>query len=352
MSRRRVRPARLGLAGSQAGHDEGAIALMVAVLLTFGLVAFVAVTVDVGALYSYKRQMQTAADAAALAGVQNLPNDPGGAETVAEEYASVNSPKATASVDTARTFVDHDTITVDLLDPEMGLFFARAIPVGLETAPVGARAKAVIGSPTVYGSGLMPIGLMPMAGAEISPWGYSAGELIELKYAEGTTGNYAYLNLTAFDNPLDPNDIKKFIGDGGTEKPLGIGDTFPPDPGIGQAATNYFANQYFKCADHGLERLVYDVDKGVYEPVHEDGTPCPRLLACPVVINTDPDNRYTFPGGASFDMECIGFVNMLVEQLKKNDKTIWARFVQVVPADTLDPGGYVDYAGVVYWLAE
>lgn len=297
--------------------------------------------------------MQTAADAAALAGVQELPLSPDGAIDSARQYALVNSPEISTVasqfvVDT--TFVAEDTITAELVNPTMGLFFARVF--GRDTARVDARAVAVVGSPTTYGSGVMPFALMPMAEQDTPPWGYTPGEIIPLKYGDGVTGNYAIVNLFGYQEG-GPNDQKKFIEDGGTELPMSIGDTFPTDPGKQQAVTNFVAGTYFTCPDHGLDRLVYDAERGVYEAVHaDDNTECLRLWTCPVVKSTDSSKPYEWPTGASKDVVVIGFVNMLVESLDKGDQTIYARFVQVVPVDALDPGGLVDYAGVVYWLDE
>ncbi len=81
----RLTPARIR--GSRAEH--GYVAVLVALLLlTFvGLSAF---SVDVGHWYLVGQQAQRAADAAALAGVTNLPGNQPGAHSTAQRFATAN----------------------------------------------------------------------------------------------------------------------------------------------------------------------------------------------------------------------------------------------------------------------
>ena len=65
---------------------------------TLGVSAF---AIDVGFAYYAKRQLQTATDAAALAGAQDLPNVSLAFKT-ADEYAKENTPSARTSPATAR----------------------------------------------------------------------------------------------------------------------------------------------------------------------------------------------------------------------------------------------------------
>ncbi|MGZ4687453.1 pilus assembly protein TadG-related protein [Oryzihumus sp.] len=69
--------------------DQGYVAVLVA-LLSFVLLAFCAFTVDVGRWYLVGLQEQRAADAAALAGVPNLPGDQTSAFSTAQSFAGQN----------------------------------------------------------------------------------------------------------------------------------------------------------------------------------------------------------------------------------------------------------------------
>src|SRR5687767_4555830 len=82
-------------------HDEGACGMKsrknesgqavvlttVALVVLLGMAAFV---LDVGNWFRTDRRLQGTADAAALAGAQMLPADPGGAKATALEYANKN----------------------------------------------------------------------------------------------------------------------------------------------------------------------------------------------------------------------------------------------------------------------
>lgn len=68
--------------------EEGAVMVFVALLMVV-LLAFTALAIDFGTAYYQRQKLQTACDAAALAGVQYLPNTTK-AETVAREYLAAN----------------------------------------------------------------------------------------------------------------------------------------------------------------------------------------------------------------------------------------------------------------------
>lgn len=69
--------------------EGGYVAILTAVLLTV-LMGFVAFTVDVGRWYVVGQELQRTADAAALAGVTSLPNDPAAAFATARQFAAAN----------------------------------------------------------------------------------------------------------------------------------------------------------------------------------------------------------------------------------------------------------------------
>jgi Flp pilus assembly protein TadG len=70
-------------------EESGYVAVTVAIMLTV-MLSFCAFAVDVGNWYYVGQRAQRAADAAALAGVTNLPNDPTTAYTVARAQATKN----------------------------------------------------------------------------------------------------------------------------------------------------------------------------------------------------------------------------------------------------------------------
>ncbi len=72
--------------------DSGAVATIVAIML-FAFIAIAAISIDQGYLFDTRRQLQSAADAAALAGCSKLieTKDPVAADTAARAYAAANA---------------------------------------------------------------------------------------------------------------------------------------------------------------------------------------------------------------------------------------------------------------------
>lgn len=334
--------------------DDGATAVWVAVMLV-ALLGMAAFAVDAGALYAQRRQMQTAADAAVLAGVMELPGSPDGAIAAAQQYVTLNTGAAdNVTFEVASTWAANDTLVANVQDTDMQMLFARFL--GIDTEPVGAHATAMIGSPRTYGHGLMPFGIVAN-GTTASPYGYAGGEVIPLVVDQGdqSQGNWHYVDLTPY--TANANQTKAVIAAGGTTEPVSIGTIIDTQPGAPnnpnfKAMSNYLEGT---CSPHGLEALVYDADRDVYEAKHaSDGTPCNRLITCPIIVTTqgDPYN-WDELAGSSVPVQIVGFVNMLVSNdPQASDGTLLATFVQVVPDDVLTPGAYVPYGGVMYWLED
>lgn len=337
---------------SRIRDDEGASAVVVAVLIVV-LLAFAALVVDAGALYAHRRQVQTAADAAALAGVQALPVDPDTARLIAADYAARNAADASdVAFTVGSTWATNDTLTAELLDPDMGLFFARFM--GYSDAPVAASATAMVGSPRTYGSGLMPFGIVA-AGTAAAPYGYTPGVDIPLVVDTGdqSQGNWHYVDLTPFTDGA--SSTKQVIGAGGTTDPVSIGDVLSTQPGSPNNPNFKELSKYLEitCAPHGVDALVYDQARGTYEPTHaSDDTHCNRLITCPVIVVAAGD-PYDWDGtaGASVKVQVVGFLNMFISNDPNfKDGALMSTFVQTVPVSTFTPGGYIPYGGVMTWL--
>jgi uncharacterized membrane protein len=60
--------------GRRNRREERGLALVIFALMLFSLLMITALVVDLGAVYAHRRNDQNAADAAALAGAQELPD--------------------------------------------------------------------------------------------------------------------------------------------------------------------------------------------------------------------------------------------------------------------------------------
>lgn len=113
------------------------------VLVALGLVVFlgcVSLVTDIGLLYSCKTHLVNTADAAALAGAQELPGDPDCAVVVAKEYALANG----VSAGNLEVEVGSDLRSITVR-PQQQVQFLFAQVLGFTTQEVSAAATAFAG---------------------------------------------------------------------------------------------------------------------------------------------------------------------------------------------------------------
>ena len=126
-------------------NDERGQAIVLttfALVMIFGMSALV---LDVGHWFRDKRRLQGTADAAALAGAQQLPDDPIGAKNQALNYANQNGVDvAGADIIISSTAAPNDTISVKAKRTDPGIFSSV---LGIGSANIDAHAKARVGPP-------------------------------------------------------------------------------------------------------------------------------------------------------------------------------------------------------------
>ncbi|TMF03751.1 MAG: hypothetical protein E6I38_13575, partial [Chloroflexi bacterium] len=143
---------------NERSRHEGGQALVLFVLALAVILGFVAMTIDLGLLFEDRRHLQNTADAAALAGVAELPLQPVAARQKAEQWAANNGVPVSQikKIEIRTTEVPNDTLYVEL-EKQFDWIFGGAL--GLSTDPVSAAAAAQIRS--LRGtSNLMPWAIM------------------------------------------------------------------------------------------------------------------------------------------------------------------------------------------------
>ncbi len=117
-------------------------AAVLTVLFLAGLLGMGALVLDVGSWFRADRATQATADAAALAGAQALPFDPGGASGLAVQYANSNGGGlAAGDVSVSSALQANDTISVSVKRPAPG-FLSKLF--GIASVNVGSTATARI----------------------------------------------------------------------------------------------------------------------------------------------------------------------------------------------------------------
>jgi Putative Flp pilus-assembly TadE/G-like len=144
--------------GINAVRKERGQTLLIFVLASAVLLGFTAMAIDVGLFFEDRRHFQNSADAMALAGVAELPLNPAGATTKAQEWAANNDVDTSEikTIEVRTTGVANDTLFVEL-QGDFGWIFGRV--VGQSTSKVGATAAARIGT-LAGGHKMMPWGLL------------------------------------------------------------------------------------------------------------------------------------------------------------------------------------------------
>ena len=130
-------------------NNEAGQATVLTVVFLTALLGMAALVLDLGAWFRADRQTQSTADAAALAGAQELPYDTGSATTFAVRYADKNGgglggggdddDDGDLGIEFSSRFRSNDTITVRLKRPADGVFTKL---FGIDSIEVGSKASA------------------------------------------------------------------------------------------------------------------------------------------------------------------------------------------------------------------
>jgi hypothetical protein len=134
-------------------EERGQVFVISAVFMV-ALCGAAALVIDVGSWFRDKRQLQAAADAAALAGAQALPTNWGMARTLAMQYADKNAGGVSGGdITSSSTYIDGDTINVTARKNSEAIF---SKVLGISSVGIQADASAVRGSYTGWALGLAP----------------------------------------------------------------------------------------------------------------------------------------------------------------------------------------------------
>jgi Flp pilus assembly protein TadG len=188
------------------------------------LLGMAALVLDIGSWYRADRATQSAADAAALAGAQSLPGDPGNANTLALQYLTKNG-GGTPTVNVQTGVATNDTIKVNVTRPAQG-FFTKLFGVNSVTVGSHASARASLMDQAKY---VAPIGvnvLNPkLKGNPTCPcMGPSQPTTLPLGKT-GAPGSFDLLNIDESHGGTGPSDLADWILRG-YQGYLGLGDYF------------------------------------------------------------------------------------------------------------------------------
>ena len=122
---------------------ESGQAAVLSVVFMAALLGAIAMVLDVGSWFREQRATQSAADAAALAGAQALPESTGPSSALASQYLASNGGGAGEFSFSTRN-IANDTISVKVTREADGVF---AKLFGIDSVNVHAKASARSGNP-------------------------------------------------------------------------------------------------------------------------------------------------------------------------------------------------------------
>jgi Putative Flp pilus-assembly TadE/G-like len=214
--------------------NSGQATVLIAVFLTV-FVAMLAAVLDVGSWFRADRALQSTVDAAALAGAQGLPDDPGHAHGLAISYANKNGGGVGGTdVEISTTYIPNDTIKVVGTKNAPGVF-TKLFKIDSVDVRAGAKARAGTLGAAKYVAPIVVNWKHPKLACTPPP---CTGQPTELEYEHlkngvtpsGGAGSFGFINLSG-DSGVGSSTLGDWIQDGYQEEmPLGTYNTSTGNP--------------------------------------------------------------------------------------------------------------------------
>lgn len=267
-----------------------------------------ALAVDFGYILVEKAKLTDALDAAALAGAQDLLDNPDKAGNIALEYASSNG-------------IDHPEILIDQSKKEITVQGTKTVPFvfakafGFNQKILSASSKAMV-KPISGGTGFTPIGVVKKS--------YEFGKLYQLKYSPSNSynGNFGALALGGSGASIYRNNLVY-----GYQGELKVGMSIPTETGNMSGPTKT-----------GIEERI-SLDNGDYTcgDYLTASRSCNRILFMPMIDSLQVNG--------SGEVTIVGFAAFYLEGVDGNgsESVIRGRFIQTVFPGDWDETGQSDY---------
>jgi Flp pilus assembly protein TadG len=212
-------------------RDQRGQAFVITILMIASLLGLTALVLDVGSWFRAHRQLQATADASALAGAQELPDNPGNASGLANDYAAKNtSDLQGVTVSLSQTYVPNDTIKVHVTKPAEG-FFSKVFGINSVNEGASATARTAGMKSALYVAPIVVNKKHPMLNNCGGPcYGPSYQTTIPVS-ATGAPGAFGLVNLDPTTNGTTGASTLAGWIENGFDKYLDIG-SYASDPGV------------------------------------------------------------------------------------------------------------------------
>lgn len=275
-------------------NQRGSITVMTVAALTV-LFGFAALVIDVGFLYVNRAELVNIADAAALAGLQDLPADTVQAEASSQDYAAQNGQLG----DNVTIRVPNDKVVTVAVKRNVPLSFARVL--GFDSVEVHAEAAARL-RPASGVMGVVPFGVVNQD--------FIFGQTYNLKVGagDGYTGNYDALALGGTGSRTYTDNIKY-----GYDAKLSVGQWVSTETGNMSGGTS-----------EGVKYRINADPAATYNTVKQGS---PRIVVVPLIETITNDT-------GRHDVRIVGFAGFFLESVggSGQDNYVSGKFLRLVMA--------------------
>lgn len=300
--------------------ERGSVVVLVALSLTI-LLGFCAIVTDIGLLYAHKAQLQNSVDAAALAGVQELPTDLINAEQKARDYALENS----ASNITVSFEANNAKIIVNA-SRQVPTYFGRIW--GIMEGSISVSAKAMMVPPSGL-SGAVPLSIQEQdlvygqkyvlksgGGSGTSEWYLDDNKnnaVKKLGEEFGTSGWYGALELTGTGANTYESDLAN-----GYEGTLRVGQILNVKHGNMSGPTADGINTRFSRDTRVPRNTIENYDRNA-----------PQILYIPIV------KVISESGNSIQEVQIVGFAAFFLEGVagNGNDSVVTGWFIRTLASN-------------------
>ncbi|WP_418791040.1 pilus assembly protein TadG-related protein [Phosphitispora sp. TUW77] len=292
--------------------EKGQVIVILALAFTV-LLGFVGLAVDTGVMYLEHNRLVRAADAAALAGAQELPANPSLAEEMAGEYAAMNGIEPEQlSINISD---DNKSISVSA-DKTVNLVFAKVF--GFDSRQVSTEVSASVAAVKSL-RGAVPFSVMEQVFNYGDPYVLKEGASGSTSDGARWCGWFGALDFTGGGGGA--HEYEDMIVQGFSGK-ISIGDIIYIEPG----------NMAGPTADGVQQRI----DSCTHTPSctwNNHDPDCPRVIYVPIV------EEYSGSGG-NRQVKVVGFAAFFLEGVENhegNNGDVVGRFIfETVSAETDD----------------
>ncbi|MDO9533917.1 MAG: pilus assembly protein TadG-related protein, partial [Bacillota bacterium] len=298
-------------------NERGSIVIIVAAALVV-LLGLTALVTDAGILYLNRSRLQTAVDAAALAGAQELPASSIGARNDATQYANNNGINAGELLPINISSNDREITVSARRDVDM--FFAKVLNFNSVEVPVVAKARIEAGS------GVMPIGIPEEAW--VGNFGtdelHEVGSAYILKGKSHTDATYpqisgwygglkaeGYQGANDFkDNIVWGMDLRLNVEDELVEVDFDIGAELEEEKGVMSGPTAEGVKiRIDQCSNDDISWKDFVIDGTFIGFDDLKAKECSRIIIVPRVKETDENKIMEITGFEVFFLEGVNGLN-------------------------------------------